>query len=446
MTTFTVIGCVAGFIGVLDARTRAKVETEFNLNLWQQYIGSQFSRLQSEHEVGTVVTSLRNELVRARHVTATLVPRNGLPIPLHTTVQTAKPAQDEGAETPAWFTAFVRPVTEVRTVALSHGSQSVATVYLSAKPDDEIAESWVLLSQLAFWWLAGLLVTAAGLYVILGFVLDPLLTFANGIQELEDGHYDFRLAPTNIRELSAVSTNFNTLAGALGRARADNSRLYRELIAVQEEERRQIAADLHDEVGPCIFGIMANMRSISTQAQSMTGPHAASILAAAGEIGGITDKLKTMNRAILARLRPLALGKVSLADLLSDLITSFARANPAVRFDRSMQGIEHSFGEQIDLTLFRCVQEGITNALKHGKASAIEIVLQKEEMAGAIELNILDNGLGYAASSSYGFGLSMMNERVRLLNGSMQIGAGLEGGTLLTISIPDTSNRAEITQ
>ena len=59
-----------------------------------------------------------------------------------------------------------------------------------------------------------------------------------------------------------IAQRFNTLAEALEKARAENSRLYRNFIAVQEDERRQVANELHDEAGPCLFGITANVSSI----------------------------------------------------------------------------------------------------------------------------------------------------------------------------------------
>lgn len=445
LATFSLIGLMAGSIGVLDARTRAKIETDFNLKLWQQFITTQVSNIGSERDLDTVVQTLRNEMARARHISAHLVTSGGVPVSLEPPARPKNTAlHDNDGTAPAWFISLVQPVAEVRRVDLLHDGKPLASVFLTAKHDDEIAESWVLLRKLALWWLAGLFVTLAGLYVILGFILDPLLSFANGIRELEDGHYDVRLPQPKILELAPVAANFNLLAGALGRARADNARLYQQLIAVQEEERRQIAADLHDEVGPCLFGIIASTGSIKLQAQSVPTQQSKSILQAASEIAAISEKLKTMNRAILARLRPLALGRMSLEELLSDLIMGFARANPDVRFNKSFSNIRHSFGEATDLTLYRCVQEGMTNALRHGKATIIEIDLVRHEENGQVALTIADNGTGIAQNAALGFGLSMMRERVRALDGTLQISNNApSGGMLLTVTLSEKTKAAK---
>ena len=102
-----------------------------------------------------------------------------------------------------------------------------------------------------------------------------------------------------MKELAVITNRFNTLARRLGTARDENSRLYRQLITLQEEERREIANDLHDEAGACLFGITANASSIRTIAGQLPKARALEISRRVGEILSITDRLKAMNRALL---------------------------------------------------------------------------------------------------------------------------------------------------
>lgn len=441
LATFIVTGLLAGSVSVIDARHRADVETEFNLALWQQYIGTRFSKLDSERELDGIISQLRADLSRARHVSATLTFRKtGTTVELaNNGSETGPPLDNETA--PGWFFRLAQSKPEVRNVDLSVRGVRVANISLTGKPDDEIAEAWVLLRKVALWWIVGLLATMLGLYFILGYILGPLISFASGMRELEDGHYDVRMPDPGVRELEPVATNFNQLAEALEKAKADNAKLYQQLIAVQEDERRQIAADLHDEVGPCLFGIMANTSSIKRLASDMPEIQSAPILDAAREINHISDKLRTMNRSLLARLRPVALGRVSLEELLSDLVTGFARTNPDVHFQRNLESLPHSFGEAIDLTIYRCIQEGVTNALRHGQANIVTInvaVLRSETKSapGSILVSTSDNGRGFRAGTPFGFGLSSMRERVRLLNGTLDIRRQETSGTRLQIEIP----------
>ena len=215
--------------------------------------------------------------------------------------------QGEGAGVepyvPTWFASLVRPQLvgrAVRVVAVE-GSSPVVIV---GEPADEIAEAWHDFSSLAIVWLSLNAVILAVLYVVLGRVLDPLASLSKGMLHLEDGHYATRLAPPKVKELAVITERFNTLAGALDTARDENSRLYRQLITVQEEERRAIANELHDEAGPCLFGITANASSIQNLADQLPDKRTGEISRRVGEILSIAERLKLMNRALLKKLRP----------------------------------------------------------------------------------------------------------------------------------------------
>jgi two-component system, NarL family, sensor histidine kinase UhpB len=96
---------------------------------------------------------------------------------------------------------------------------------------------------------------------------------------------------------------------------------------VQEEERREIANELHDEAGPCLFGITANASSIQMLVNQGPDGRTAEITRRVGEILSITERL-AMNRALLKKLRPGSLGKVKLSALLDELIAGFQRRHP----------------------------------------------------------------------------------------------------------------------
>jgi len=115
-------------------------------------------------------------------------------------------------------------------------------------------------------------------------VLDPLASLSKGMLRLEDGHYATRLQAPKVKELAVITNRFNTLAESLDVAREENSGLYRQLISVQEEERREIANELHDEAGPCLFGITANASSIQTIADQTQGQRSDEIRHRVGEI------------------------------------------------------------------------------------------------------------------------------------------------------------------
>jgi two-component system sensor histidine kinase UhpB len=329
----------------------------------------------------------------------------------------------------------------VRVVTVDHANPIV----IVGEPADEIAEAWHDFSSLAVVWLALNALILVILYGVLGRLLDPLAHLSKGMLKLEDGHYATRLSLPKVKELALITSRFNTLAGALDTARDENSRLYRQLITVQEEERREIANELHDEAGPCLFGITANASSIQNIADQLRDRRTSEISRRVGEILSITERLKTLNRALLKKLRPGPLGRVKLAELVDELIAGFQRRHPDTHILVDLGKLASSYGEAVDLTLYRCIQEAITNAIRHGKASNLTVGLVEQvpprrnggkRALARLSLIVSDDGKGIALSTPKGFGLTAMTERVRALGGSCTIEGEPGKGTTIHVEIP----------
>ncbi|MEI9901033.1 MAG: ATP-binding protein [Hyphomicrobium sp.] len=247
-----------------------------------------------------------------------------------------------------------------------------------------------------------------------------------------------------MRGLAPTAARFNMLAEALEKARAEDSRLYRHLIGVQEDERRQVANELHDEAGPCLFGITANVSSIERLAGQVPEPLGSQIKNRAGEILGIAERLKTINRDLLRRLRPVELGRIPLSELIASLVAGFERRHPDVSFRLAIGSLAQGYGEAVDLTLFRCVQEALTNAMQHGRASRVDVEIgEKSNASGSgkrVCLLVRDNGSGFAAGTPTGIGLTAMRERVLAINGASHIESS-SAGTVISVSVLLTAQR-----
>ncbi len=209
---------------------------------------------------------------------------------------------------------------------------------------------------------------------------------------------------------------------------------------MQEQERRDIASELHDEAGPCLFGITANASSIQNLASQFPNKPTSEISRRVGEILAITERLKLMNRALLKKLRPGSLGRVGLGELLAELIGGFRRAHPDTEIRLSLGRLAQSYGENIDLTLYRSVQEGITNAIRHGGARHLHVDVEERsrgaKQSPALRLTLRDDGKGFEPATPKGFGLTAMTERVRTLGGACLIEAELGKGTIIHVEIP----------
>jgi two-component system sensor histidine kinase UhpB len=233
------------------------------------------------------------------------------------------------------------------------------------------------------------------------------------------------------------------LANALDTARNENSRLYRQLITLQEEERREIANELHDEAGPCLFGIAANASSIKSIADQLPQARRGEISRRVREIQSIATRLRAMNRALIKKLRPGPLGRVKLVELITELTAGLQRRHPDTRIHTNVGKLSTSYGEQIDLTIYRCIQEAITNAIRHGCARNITIDLVETEKADgrrrsaeSVQLTVTDDGKGMERATPKGFGLTTMIERVSALSGTCEIESAPDKGATIRVEIP----------
>lgn len=427
-------------LAVLDARSRVEVEVVSSMELAQRLVGDMVKGLASEPQMKQLLDAVPPQLKYVRHARILATNSQG---------ELVQIAPDEAAKSgrveqaPRWFTDLVGPSVGMREIRMVLGSNKVGSIVIVGAPGDELGEVWEEVSRRAVIWLGITALMLAFLHVVLGRLLNPLVGLAGGMHELEDGHYGTRLSEPPVRELAAIAGRFNLLAEALEKARAENSRLYRNLIAVQEDERRQVANELHDEAGPCLFGITANISSIGRIAEQVPEAQGIPIKLRVGEIHTITERLKTINRDLLRRLRPIELGRIPLEELTGSLVAGFERRHPEVSFTIAIGSLAPSYGEAVDLTMFRCIQETLTNAMQHGAASHVRVDIREEQQvvggalaSRALHLVVHDNGAGITPGAAMGIGMTAMRERVRSIDGSSSIDSTRERGTTISVIVP----------
>ncbi len=222
-------------------------------------------------------------------------------------------------------------------------------------------------------------------------------------------------------------------------------KLSQQLVTLQDTERKNLAYELHDEIGPCLFGITVDARAIAAKARTLGPVDAAELAERAQAILDIVAHMQEHSRGLLYRLRPMALGEVSLSRLLDDLIERFRQREPQVAWLISLPDELTSCGETVDLTLYRMIQECLTNAARHACATRIEVTLAMldppaEGAPGSaksqLELCVSDNGRGIPVGTPPGLGLTGMSQRVRALGGRFAVMARPGGGTIVRACIP----------
>ncbi|MCE4222545.1 ATPase [Methylobacterium sp. C25] len=348
---------------------------------------------------------------------------------------------------PSWFVALIAPPPEQHELPIVVNGSPIGKAVVTAEPLDEIDEVWGYAVSLSLASLLLNLAVLAALAIAFGRVLKPLERLADGLTRLERHDYTAHLDAPASRELAVIAERFNSVAGALGEARAANGRLNRQLLTAQDDEGRRIALELHDEFGPCLFALEANASSIARIADGESTPDRGKLAARAAEIGGIVGQVQARNRELLNRLRPHALGQVPLSECLNLLLADFGRRHPGTAFEGSFEGLARGYGDLVDLTVFRCIQESMTNAVRHGGATHVRAEAHERRGSSGGGLSTLhvvirDDGTGLPHSHGTGLGLSGMRERVEALDGTFALDNAAPGA-VVRIVIPIEPEVAE---
>lgn len=423
---------------VLNARTAVRVETRASLATVESLVADTI-RLSDVTAPDTLLQTLDLRFRVLRHVRVAVLDADGDRVGTP-----ALPHRSE-REAPRWFAELIRPPIERHTLPITANGQQLGIAQITTQPLDEIDEIWGYARALSLTTLAINVAMLIALYVALGRILAPLRRLGAGLAQLEHHDYTARLEPPGAQELAVIAERFNKVAEALGAVRAANGRLNRQLLTAQDDERRRTALELHDEFGPSLFALEANAASIARIATGAAAPDREKLAIRASEISAIVGQVQTVNRELLNRLRPHGLGQAPLATCLDLLLRGFGQRHPGLTFVGRFDGLARGYGDLVDLTIFRCVQESATNAVRHGAATRVEA--EAAERDGRLEATIRDNGSGLPDSGlptehGTGLGLSGMRERVEALGGTFTLdNAG--PGAIVRISIPVPSERGD---
>lgn len=420
---------------VLNARSAVRVETRASLATVESLVADTI-RLSDTASPDTLLQTLDLRFKVLRHVRVAVLDADGDQIgrPL--------PPTRADREAPHWFADLIMPPIERHALPIVVDGRRLGTAQITTQPMDEIDEIWGYARALSLTTLAINAAMLIALYIALGRILAPLRRLGAGLTQLEHHDYTARLEPPGARELAVIAERFNKVAEALGEVRAANGRLNRQLLTAQDDERRRTALELHDEFGPCLFALEANAASIGRIASGSAEPSREKLAARAAEISAIVGQVQTVNRELLNRLRPHGLGQAPLATCLDLLLRGFGQRHPGLSFVGRFDGLAKGYGDLVDLTVFRCVQESATNAVRHGAATRVEA--EATEAEGRLDLTIRDNGTGIPPEHGTGLGLSGMRERVEALGGTFALdNAG--PGAIVRIMIPVPPDRGDET-
>lgn len=413
-------------IGVilLHARSRIAAEVTSSVELAHDLATTALRNVADAGSESAALAALAQDVPQVRHVEFVLESSGSAALPA------AQPGIGETAPRSGPILASLLAPTPVEQSfpVVVHG-RAVGRLIVRSNPTDEIAEIIGEVELFATVLMALCLLTIGGLLLTVRRSLRPLQSLTAGFDRIEHG--DFRpISEIPVAELARVSRQFNRFAMSLQRVASDNRLLIDRLISMQEHERKELAAELHDEFGPALFGIRAEAACIMKMAPCEAETHAR-----ARSIAELTDGIQRVNYRMLERLRPLVLEHMGLSQALQQLIASWQARCPAITWSLDVLPDIGAQRESIGLMLYRAAQEAITNAVRHAQASAISVRLARES-TGKLVLAVRDNGRGLPESFRYGFGLLGMTERVRQVGGTLTV-CNARPGVAVEVAILD---------
>ena len=243
---------------------------------------------------------------------------------------------------------------------------------ITSIPNDEIAEIWDgILTQIEVGSAVAVVLFLITMLVI-GRALAPLQALSQAMTKIEAGAYDVRVAPGGAPELAAICTRLNHLAATLGDAVEEKRRLAERAVSLQDLERKEIARELHDEFGPYLFALRAHVGALMRQAD-VHEPDKAALRRHGGAILDQVNALQQLTRRILEKLRPVGLAELGLREALGALLRLWNESHPDVTIATTISDKLRETGETADLTIYRVVQEALTNVFRHADATEINV-------------------------------------------------------------------------
>jgi signal transduction histidine kinase len=221
----------------------------------------------------------------------------------------------------------------------------------------------------------------------------------------------------------------------LADALTENRRLSQRYLQVQEEERRHLAHELHDELGQSLNAIKVdavNIRDSVTDSPEVTR--------SAEAIIDVSSKVYEVVRTLLRQLRPVALDELGLASAVQYSVDEWQRRHKEVQCRLSTEGDLDNLSEDVNITAYRFVQECLTNVARHADAKRVDVSLRCSDLAAResrLEMVVEDNGRGVdPAVPRSGLGLIGLRERVEALGGRFDIDGRRGNGTRVYAAIP----------
>lgn len=278
-------------------------------------------------------------------------------------------------------------------------------------------------------------------YLLTGVITHPIAELVSAADALGKGDFERRASSWSRDEIGHLSTAFNHMAERLAASHHElrqqerlRSQLLNKIITAQEEERRRVARELHDQTSQSITSLMVGLRTAAM------APDLDAVRSQLRDLRGLAARTLDEIHALSLGLRPSVLDDLGLVAAIERYVGDFSR-----QFQVAVDYHAAGFGDSrlpplLEITLYRIAQEALVNAARHGDPDSVSIVLERRD--GHVILIVEDDGKGFdlarVMESELGrkLGLFGMQERVTLVGGTLTIESSPGQGTSVFAEAP----------
>lgn len=424
-----IILAISAIQAVNNARQNVRAELESAMVFAMHMLAAELRHIHQSGEFEQQQSSPfnLNQLANVRHLKIAFYDlENNL-------IESNEVTAQQGIEaTPVWFKELM--YTALQDIPTKHlpvktNTTKLGKLVVSPDPNSEISEAWhetkMLLAMISLVFLAVNIMV----YLAVTHALRPISHITKALSDIESGQLETRLPIFKLPEMASISQKFNTMAETMQNSIRNNQRLTQRMIRLQETERKSLAQELHDEIGQHLTAIHVDA-SVIKQSTDLT-----SSIKSAQAIDEVACHMMVILRSMLKRLRPGGLDELSFVDALQELINSWQQRHTSTDLRYQIQNKFCLDDEAIQLTLYRVLQECLTNISRHANATHVSVILTASKTT--YSLAVTDNGKGFdLLQQGSSFGISGMQQRVESVNGQMDIDAKPGEGTTIKVSIP----------
>jgi|LakMenEpi03Aug12_release.lakeMendotaPanAssembly.Ray.scaffolds.fasta_scaffold32270_2 two-component system sensor histidine kinase UhpB len=406
---------------VLHATTRIRTELDSAVRLANDFIiGSLATIQESDHpddELRKVITEANN----SRHIWA-----------YSEKIAYSKHATPNNEAPPSWFSSIFITKNNTTEIDLKTASAAEDKIFIEANPSDEISEIWAEIKWISLSSLAVIMVTTLIISIVVSRTLSPVEAYVDALNKLGSGERNIQLSSNGSPEFRIISERINTLAKTLLNLDNENHHLIQKMMKLQDNERKELARDLHDEFGPALFMSRVGIGGLRKKIEGFLNN--SSWGADWDTIDHNLDKLQQINRRILGRLRPAALEDMGLSGAIEAMAQSWRKTNPHIELNCYFPIEKYKLDENQSLAAYRIIQEALTNIYRHSGATKANVKVEFDNNTLTIEVE--DNGVGIGKNPKKGIGLRGMKERMLGVNGHFEVTSNSPSGTRVVASIP----------